>query len=210
MTGLRLKLMIAGIFIVPQLCVAQWVTVTATETNSRTVTDSSGKVVQDTTSTGSYYRSNSGSEITVTQQSSPDGMIASKTAKLIDNHGLAIYTLDYTRKIAYRTGTLNRHRVFSAAIGANAKPMGHQQVAGVDCVVLPILENGKTIGEACKSAKYDLLLKSDYTLDFPGYKTHITKELSNVKVNANVPSTMFQVPANFKQSDAMPKDLAKN
>lgn len=209
MTKLGLNLLIAGIFVVPQLCIAQWVPVTATESTTRIVTDPGGKQIQDTSSTGSYYRSDSGSEITVTQQSNPDGSFASKTAKLIDNDGLAIFTLDYNKKIAYRTGTLNQHRAFTNHSGSYPNALGHEQIAGLDCVILPILENGKMIGKAWKSPKNDLILKMDYTVDFSGYKTHITKELRDVSVNASIPSDMFQVPANFKEADATPKDIAK-
>lgn len=207
MCKLRLNLLIASLFIVPQLCLAQWTPIAATQSSTRIVTDQSGKQIQNSTSEGAYYRSASGSEITVTQLSNPDGTLVSKTAKLMDNDGLGIYTLDYGKKIAYHTGTMNQRRVFSVHSGPYSKALGQEQMDGLDCVILPILENGKLIGKAWKSVKYDLTVKMDFTIDAPGYKTHVITELHNVRVNAKVSSDLLQVPADFKVANAAPTAL---
>lgn len=189
----------------PFVASGQWVSVSATKTTRREETAPNGKMLQDTTSTGRYYRSTDGSVATVTTQAGPNGELQFKTGRLLDNNGLAVYSIDYQNKIAYRERVLSQPRQFQDGPAIYAQVHDHATVDGISCVVLPILENGKPIGKVWKSPKYDLVVKMDFTLDNSGEKTHVTTQLSSIHLNANIPATIFQLPANFTVMDTPPK-----
>ena len=197
MRTIKLTLVVAVLLIVPLAASGQWVSVSAIKTTWRKETAPNGKLLQDTTSTGHYYRSTDGSVATVTTQTGSNGELQFKTGKLLDNSALAVYTIDYRNKIAYRESVLRQPRQFQDDPSIYAQVHEHGTVDRIPCVVLPILENGKPIGKVWKSPKYDLVLKMDFTVNNSGERTHITTQLSKVHLNAKISEAVFQLPTNF-------------
>lgn len=207
MRTIRLALALSFITAAATPIFGQWTTVSAQKTTSKKITSPSGAVLQNTSTTGNYYRSRSGSVATITVQSSPDGELQLKTGKLLDNSGLILYTIDYNNKIAYRDAELDQPRQVESAASIESHAIRTTTLDGLKCVVLPITENGKQVGSVWKSPKYDLVLKMDFSMDISGEVTHVSTELSNIHLNAKVPAQVFQVPVGFavmKSPDKLP------
>ena len=156
MRSMRLFMVICFVSIAPMTVFGQWTAVSAQKITTRRVISPTGTVLQDTTTTGNYYRSSSGSVATTTLQTSPDGEVQYKAGRLLDNVGLAVYTIDYQNKIAYRNTQLSHPREFQDDPATYSQDHQHSVIDGLKCVVLPIMENGKQVGSVWKSAKYDL------------------------------------------------------
>lgn len=196
----RLSLVLIVIAFLAQVGMAQWIPIQATETTTRIVTNSSGKVLQKSVSTSVLYRSAAGSRLTVTQSFGADGVMVAKTGTLYDNVGLAVYKLNYGNKSATEVAQLPKQLQLSDWQNGQ-RSLGHATIDSLNCNIIPIKEliNGseEIIGRAWISTKDDLLVKQDYTLNLNGDSTHVIMELSNIQPGTNLPSSLFQVPTGF-------------
>jgi hypothetical protein len=203
-----LLLGVVGLFV--QTAVAQWTSVQAAKKISRVVTDPNGKVIVDTMNTSTFYRSRSGSELTVTVSYRADGGIAARTAILYDNEGMAIYSLDYVRKIAYQTARLPSPRVLYTWPDIEKTSLGHATVASLDCTIIPVKEavggnmsQLKQIGRACVAPQYDLIVRKEQTITTSGGDTtHTTEELSDIRLGTELDPNLFRVPPEFSTAQA--------
>lgn len=181
------------LLLLPALCAqAQWRTVHATQTTTETITKSDGSVLTNRT-TSEYTRSASGSELTMTIMRTPDGLVTRRIAKLYDAEAPAQYSLDYAAKTAYLIVRMPAPKPIET--NRIAKYPGLQQgtYAGIDCVLVPAMLEGKRIGTVWVDDKDALELKSEIT--FPG--SHTVTELSNITMDYKYDPTIFRIPTGF-------------
>lgn len=188
------RLSILPVFLLTAFCAqAQWRSVHAVKTTTVKTTSEDGTVHTSTT-TSQYYRSTSGSELTVTVTSTPDGMLAKKIATLYDANEPAQYSLDYGTKTAYLIAHFPAAKPFRTNRRERHPELQQAAFDGVDCDLLPIMLDGKRIGTVWIDDKDDLELKRE--IELPGAVT--TTELSDITFDPkNAPGT-FSIPAGFR------------
>ncbi len=179
----------------------QWPPVHAYKTVSDIVTKEDGKVFKSL-SISDYYRSQSGSELTVTAPTSANEVITAKTGELYDSDSRSVYGLDYSKRTAERLHTLPSAKQFSTHTSIEEKNvLGHETIAGIECVMLPMTMYGRQMGTVWLDAKDDLIVKMVSTIQFVGdkAKTYRVVELSNVDLNYKPDPLLFHIPSNFSQ-----------
>lgn len=163
------------------------------KTTTVVITANDGSVHTNKT-TSEYFRSTSGSELTVTVAGTPDGMLMKKIATLYDADEPAQYSLNYGTKTAYLIARLPMAKPLRTNRGERHPELKHATYDGLVCVLLPITSNGKRIGTAWVDDRDDLEVKSE--LRTPGAVT--TTELSNITFDSKFNPGMLQIPSGFR------------
>lgn len=171
---------------------AQWRSVRATMTTTETITMRDGHVRTDTT-TSEYYRSTSGSELTVTILRAPGDQMVRKLAELYDAEEPAQYSLDYSTKTAYLIVRMPIPKPLITDRGAEHPELQHGTYLGFYCVLVPVMLDGKRIGTYWVDDKDDLILKKDITL--PG--SHTVTTLSDITLDGKYDPSLFRIPSGF-------------
>lgn len=171
---------------------AQWRGVHATMTTTETITGRNGQVRTDTT-TSEYYRSTSGSELTITVMRTPDGQAVRKFAELYDAEEPAQYDLNYNTKTAYLMVRMRVPRPLITDRSAQHPELQHAKYQGFDCVLVPVMLSDRRIGTYWVDDKDDLIVKKDITL--PG--SHTVTALSNIDLGWKNDPNLFRIPAGF-------------
>lgn len=181
---------------------AQWKSVHANLTKITSITPVGG-LTQTNTTTSEYFRSTSGSELTVTVTRTPDGSFVRKFATLYDADEPAQYSVDYGTKTAYLMARMSTSKPFITGRSERHPELKHANYEGIDCVLVPVMSEGKRIGTYWVDDKDDLVVKKDITL--PG--SHTVTELSDISIGSKVDPRMFRIPADFAIDTARDKAL---
>lgn len=190
---MKAGLIFISLMLVPGISAkAQWKAVHGNLTTTETITKADG-IVRTTTTSGEYFRSSSGSELTVISTMSADGIVASKHAELYDADSPALYTLDYGKKVAYLVARMPARKPFETNRGARYPSLQHGTIGGFDCLLVPIMLEGQRIGTVWIDDKDDLEIQREITL--PG--SHKVTRLSDVTLGNQADAGMFRVPPNF-------------
>lgn len=171
---------------------AQWTTVHATETRTETITTPAGQT-QTNVTTSEYFRSSNGSVLTVSTVRAPNGMFLQKVGQLYDAEAPAQYNLDYKTKTAELIVRMDQPRPFIANRSQSNPGLQHAKYEGLDCVLVPVMLNGRRIGTYWIDDKDDLVVKKDVTL--PG--SHVITKFSNITIGEKYSQSMFRVPSGF-------------
>ena len=197
------RLAILSLALTTALCAhAQWRSVHAAKTTVKTITKPDGQV-STTTTTSDYYRSTSGSELTLTTMSTPSGMFVKKYAELYDADSPAQYDIDYQTKTAYLIVRMQAPRPFMTDRTATYPGLKHSAYQGLDCVLIPVMMNGKRIGTYWVDDKDDLIVKKDVALTYQ----HTVMTLSNITFGAKYNPSLFHVPAGFTVDTSRSKSV---
>lgn len=201
----RKRLSVLSIFLVPALSMhAQWRSVHAVETTTETITKDGN--VRTNRTTSEYFRSASGSELTITILKSPDGLTVNKTAKLYDAEGPTEYSLDYGAKTAYVIAHMPAPKPLETNRGERYPELQRGTYEGIDCILVPAMLEGKQrMGTVWVDDKDDLELKTDIT--FPGGPHRIT-ELSDITFDYKADPGIFRIPADFRVDSSGSRILA--
>jgi hypothetical protein len=171
---------------------AQWTTVHATETRTEKIAAPGGQV-QTNTMTYEYFRSNDGSVLMVTDVRAPNGMFLEKSGQLYNAETPAEYNLNYKTRTADLIVRMEQPRPFVTGRSESNPNLQHAKYEGLDCVLVPVMLNGKRIGTYWVDDKDDLVVEKD--IELPG--SHTITKLSNITFGAKYPASMFRVPSGF-------------
>ncbi len=192
---------------VPACASAQWIPVTANKVETTTVTNTSTQAVSASVKNSKFYRDAAGSQLTLTDVSSPDDASKHQVAVLLDNRRLSLYKLNYAAKTAVEQGRNMSPRMPVAPDQREKNAIGHEVIEGLDCAIVPVYANnndGKltTIGRNWVFLPADLTVKSDVVLRQPGFDTRIAWQLTNITLNATSDPDLFQVPGDFRLKES--------
>lgn len=180
------------LLILPTLAQAQWRSVHAVETTTETVTKDG--TVRSITTRGEYFRSTSGSELTIEVVRKPDGTLE-KTADLYDAEAPAQYRLNYQAKTASLVARMSAPRPMMTDRSERHPNLQHASWQGLDCVLVPAMLDGKTrMGAVWVDDQDDLIVRKD--IQFPG--NHMVMELSDITMDYQYDPSLFRVPADFR------------
>ncbi len=173
---------------------AQWVPVVSKIREATVVTDTDGKVIEQTSKDGNFFRNSEGSTLTQWVASSAPERTPS-SGELMDNKNLALYQLQYQTKLALLKRKLNRPRSKSDESKLlPANNLGKSAVEGVPCTLVPAWSSNSRIGQGCYSYPYDLSLWEEVTITTRGGQTsHIRREMYGLKLNVEPDRRLFDV-----------------
>lgn len=176
--------------------VGQWLPLTAKTSESRTIRKPDGSQVQMTVE-GVLYRTSNGDQLEHFQIRQ-DGKVTEDVASLLDNRKFRVYRVDYLTKTVQEVKKLDGPRVPDAGIAESNQKLHQETVDGIQCSVFPVVLKGKTVGTMWKSNKYDIPIKSEYTVENSGSMMHVQSRTYDIRTQNEPDKAVFAVDPSFK------------
>ena len=176
--------------------VGQWLPLTAKTAESRTIRKPDGSQVHMTVE-GVLYRASNGDQLEHFQIRQ-NGRVTEDVASLLDNRKFRVYRIDYVTKTVQEVKKFDGPRVPDAGIAESNRKLRQETVDGIDCSVLPVVLNGKTVGTMWKSNKYDIPIKSEYTVENSGSVMHVQSRTYDIRGRREPDKAAFVIDPSFK------------
>ena len=174
----------------------QWLPLTAKTAELRTIRKPNGPQVHITVS-GVLYRASTGDQLEHFQIRQ-DGRITEDVASLLDNHTFRVYRIDYLTKTVQEVKKFDGPRVPDPGIAESNQKLRQETVDGMQCSVLPVVLNGKTVGTMWKSNKYDLPIKSEYSVENSGSVMQVQSRTYDIRAQHEPEKAVFVIDPSFK------------